>query len=188
MSTSSGTINVIQNIIESPSDAAYGITVSNLGCDGKQQKFQVSGYAAGPGDPSDLLVPSNFVFTLSCEKNDDGDDDWDDTYAYDSSNSDFSPAMNWDGGNPDKFTFEIDPHSSAGGYSGCPYDADGVKFGLQLYKSGTKCVLPGPSGTCLMYNQIPTHDFQVLNWDTGDTYLHDDHGGSDQKYDVCRNN
>lgn len=166
-------LNIIQNIIEDPVDAAYGIKVSNgycVGSDGKQQKYILEGFSAGPDDPSNALRSSDFTFQMRCEKDNDGDSDWDKTYTYTSNNSEFS-ALTWDKSViPHKFSFTIAGNSGTDGYSGCESDADGIQFYLAL---------KNPYATGI------NRDFEVFTWSTEELYLHDDKAGSDQAYDHC---
>ncbi len=172
-STSTG-LTIVQNVVEKGSETAYDIKVSNgycIGSDGRQQKYIVEGYAAGPYDPSNPLTSADFVFRLRCEKDNDGDDDWDKTYYYTASNSEFS-ALTWDNSvTPSKFSFTIAGNSGTDGYSGCESDADGVQFYLRLNDPANIGIFK---------------DFEVFDWSTGETFLHDDKAGSDQAYDHCR--
>jgi hypothetical protein len=173
-STVTGGINVYQNIIEESTGGTYDIRVNNGGCDGKQQIFEIVGYAAGTGDTSQVLKPEDFVFYLACEKDNDGDSDWDYFYTYDKDSATFSENLSWDTSTlPYKFSFTVKGYSSNPGYSGCEKNSDGVRFSLSL-------------------NDIPNasffRDFEDFYWSTGDTYLNDDRGGTETKFDVCKDN
>lgn len=162
---------IIQNVIEQPSDAAYSIKVENGLCGGadlKQQIYNISGYAAGTGNPAIPLLASDFTFMLTCENSDDGDANWDDTFVYSSANSTFS-QLTWDTSvTPPKFSFVLKGNSGSTGYSGCTRNADGVRFDLHISNDAK--------------------DFELASWNTGDTYLRDDKAGSIQAYDHCRDN
>jgi hypothetical protein len=133
-STVSGGINVFQNIIEESTGGTYDIRVNNGGLlDGKQQIFEIVGYAAGTGDTSQVLKPEDFVFYLACEKDNDGDSDWVYFYTYDKDSATFSENLSWVTSTlPYKFSFTVKGYSSNPGYSGCEKNSDGVRFSLSL--------------------------------------------------------
>lgn len=170
-STTESGLRIVQNIVENNSaEPAYIPKIDNGGCqgdDGHQQVFLISGYAADTGDPAHPLLSTDFIFTLVCEDNDDGDSDWDHTYIYHSGNSAFTQLV-WDESvTPHKFSFEIRGNTTSSGYRGCANDADGVQFNLDINDA--------------------SKDFELLNWSTGDTYLHDDNGGTTgEAFDHCR--
>ncbi len=177
--SSTANVEVIQNIVELPSDASYGITISNGGCTNSDQvRFNVSGYAAGHGDTRTPLVPSDLVLRLDCEKNGDGDSDWDNAYFYWSANSEISDTMSWDG---NKFTFTIVPKTSASGYQGCPYDEDKARFFLSLYSYNTTLGIPFPNAI----QPTAIKDFEVFSWQGPEITDNNDDGHLDENWDYC---
>ncbi len=172
-------VEVIQNVVELPSDAAYGVAISNGGCTNSNQvRFNVSGYAAGHGDTRTPLLPSDLILRLDCEKNNDGDGDWDDAYFYWTGNSEISDTMSWDG---NKFTFSIVPQTSASGYQGCPYDADTFRFFLSLYSYNTNIGIPFPNAI----QPTAIKDFEVFVWQGPEITDDNSDGHLDENWDHC---
>lgn len=169
-------VDVIQNIIESPTDVIYEIAIGNGGCtSSKQQVFIVSGYAAGTGDPTQTLVPSDFFLRLSCEKDGDGNSSWDSSYLYYTGNSMFSSNLGWTG---NQFSFQITPNTSYSGYMGCPSNSDDFAFEVSLGYYRVTTTIPY---LAFVSPRVPVHDFESFKWESG--RLADNDGTVN--YDYC---
>lgn len=178
LESTSATVHTIQNIIEDTVGETNKITLEDGGCSGTKQVFNVSGYAAGNGDPTQTLTPSDFILFLACEKDNDGNDDYDDTFMYSSANSAFSSDMGWDGSVPNAFSFQITPNSSYAGVSGCPYQVEKVKLTLTMG-------IFNSNGTPVNPPIYVVKDFEAFSFDTGDIINDDNNREDGIMFDDC---
>ncbi len=172
-------VSVIQNVVETPSTADYGLHIGNGGCTvSDQQVFNVSGYVAGPGGN---VSPSDFVLWLACEHNNDGDHDYDEYWWYYPGNSEFSNTMGWTG---NKFAFTITPFTSYGGYKGCQKDSD--TFILQLWLASYH-LSPSPMYLPMLDSPwVPViKDFEAFTWAAPEITDSNADGNEDENWDYC---
>ncbi|HEX2979724.1 MAG TPA: hypothetical protein VHO48_05640, partial [Anaerolineaceae bacterium] len=108
------------------------------------------------------------------------------SWFYSVTDSEISTDFTWTTGDPMSFSYTITPKANHTYVSGCPWDADGVRFAVSLgaYTWDTRKV-GEIDVTAWWYidpaNWVPIKDFEAFEWDSENTWVTDA-----RDFDLCR--